>query len=81
MLGLAAFILIAAALSKPPPGQCEGIGWGCNLYGADAAAFDAIFVVPIALALVILGNAFIWLIGWAVDRSQRGSAPARAAGR
>jgi hypothetical protein len=36
-------------LSKPPPGQCEGIGWGCNLYGGDAALVAAIFVVPIAL--------------------------------
>jgi hypothetical protein len=54
------------ALSKPPTGQCEGIGWGCNLYGGDAALFDAILLVPIALAFVLMGNAAIALVGKAV---------------
>jgi hypothetical protein len=63
VVGLAASILITAALSKPPPGRCEGIGWGCNLYGGDAALLDAVFVVPMALALLVVGNVFIALAG------------------
>jgi hypothetical protein len=74
-VGFAAAILVAAALTKPPPGQCEGIGWGCNLYGGDAAAFAAIFVVPIALALLLGGNAIIALVGRAVRKSSNRSEP------
>jgi hypothetical protein len=68
VVGLTASLLITAALSNPPPGRCEGIGWGCNLYGGDAALFEAIFFIPIALALLVIGNAVIALVGRAKRR-------------
>jgi hypothetical protein len=70
-VGLTAAILITVALSKAPPGKCEGIGWGCNLYGGDAALFEAIFLVPVALALVVVGNFVIALGGRAVRKRRR----------
>ena len=66
--GAAAATLLSVALSKTPPGQCEGIGWGCSLHGRDAALFAAIFVVPIALAMLVLGNAIIAVVAWLVRR-------------
>ena len=63
IVGAAAAILIGAALSKPGPDDCEGIGWGCNLYGGAAALFDAIVVVPIALLLLLVGNGIIAVVG------------------
>ena len=73
--GVAVAILLSAALSKPEPGQCEGIGWGCSLYGGDAAAFDAIVVVPIALAALAVGNVAISVVAWLVRRSNRARIP------
>jgi hypothetical protein len=57
-------VLISLALSKPGPDDCEGIGWGCNLYGGDAALFAAIFLVPHAIGLVLVGNVIIAVAGW-----------------
>jgi hypothetical protein len=69
--GVAVASLLSAALSKPGPGQCEGIGWGCSLYGGDAAAFDAIFIVPIALAALVVGNVAISVVARLVRRRRR----------
>jgi threonine/homoserine efflux transporter RhtA len=55
-------------MSKPPQGQCEGIGWGCNVYGGDAAFFAAIVVIPIALTLLFIGNILIAVVGSAMRR-------------
>ncbi len=63
VVGAAAFVLLAVASTRPKAGQCEGIGWGCNLYGSDAALFAAVFVVPIALALLLVGNVIIATVG------------------
>jgi hypothetical protein len=68
VVAAAAFVLLSIASTRPKPGQCEGIGWGCNLYGGDAAFFAAFFVVPIALALVLVGNAIIAFLGWLVRK-------------
>ena len=78
VVGFTASILITAALSKPPPGRCEGIGWGCNLYGGDAALFEAIFLVPIALLLLLVGNAIIAGVGRAVRKKPNRREPRTA---
>jgi hypothetical protein len=78
VVGLTAAILITAALSKPPPGHCDGIGWGCSLYGGDEALFEAIFLVPIALGLVVVGNAVIAVVGRTVRKRSHPSAPRAA---
>jgi uncharacterized membrane protein len=72
--GAATATLLSVALSKTPPGQCEGIGWGCSLHGGDAALFVAIFVVPIALVMLILGNAIIAVVAWLLRRRARHAA-------
>lgn len=43
---------VLAAAYPQPEGACSGIGWGCSLYGWDAAYFVLMVVgVPYALAL------------------------------
>ncbi|MEN3273851.1 MAG: hypothetical protein V7636_2612 [Actinomycetota bacterium] len=45
--------LIASA--NPPDGGCSGIGFGCSLYGWDAAGFALLFAgVPYAVILAAL---------------------------
>ena len=74
VVGLAASVLLAEALSKPPPGACEGIGWGCNVYGTDAAFFAALFVVPVTLMMLLVGNALIAVVARASrKRAHQGS--------
>ena len=48
---------IIARESPQPPGACSGIGFGCSLYGWDAAGFALLFLgVPYAVGLaVVLG--------------------------
>ena len=58
----AALLLAIAQSTKAQPGECNGIGFGCSLHGKDAAGFAAIFVVPVALALLVVGNAVIAFI-------------------
>jgi hypothetical protein len=44
------------AHSNPmPDGACSGIGWGCSLYGWDAAAFALLLLgLPYAVGLAVL---------------------------
>jgi hypothetical protein len=65
-----ALLLAIAHATKAQPGECNGIGFGCSLHGKDAAGFAAIFVVPAALALLVIGNAVIAVIGWASRRDE-----------
>ena len=63
---------IIAAATPMPEGACSGIGWGCSLYGWDAAGFAlVIFGVPyavlLAATLVILsfvGRRAAPTVGW-----------------
>jgi hypothetical protein len=70
VVGVAA-MLIAIAMTKPGPDDCEGIGFGCELYGGDAALFNAIFVVPLAIGLVLVGNGIIAFVWWLARRAHR----------
>ena len=46
---------IVAAANPQPAGACSGIGFGCSLYGWDAAAFLLLFVGgPYAFVLAIV---------------------------
>ena len=62
---------ISLALTKPGPNDCEGIGFGCELYGGDAALFAAVFVVPLAIGLLLVGNGIIAFVAWLVGRAHR----------
>ena len=46
----------AVALANPmPAGACSGIGWGCSLYGWDAAGFLLVIVgIPFAVVLAVV---------------------------
>ena len=63
---------VIAAATPMPEGGCSGIGWGCSLYGWDAAAVMLIIIgVPYALALGILllilsfvGRAAAPIVAW-----------------
>ena len=48
---------LLAAANPMPEGACSGIGFGCSLYGWDAAGFALmIFGIPFAVVLaVVLG--------------------------
>ena len=46
-----------------PPGQCEGIGWGCTLTPRDGVLFAMMFLgVPITVGTVVIGT--IWIAFW-----------------
>jgi hypothetical protein len=46
---------IVAASNPMPEGGCSGIGFGCSLYGWDAAGFVLLIVgVPYALGLALV---------------------------
>jgi len=61
---VATTILVALGSRDRPEGACSGIGFGCQLWGADLAGFAALFIVPIALAVMLLGHLFIALFHW-----------------
>jgi len=67
VIGVVAIVLLAVAQTENPnpADQCEGIGWGCQLYGGDLAGFVAMFLVPIALVILLIGH---FLILWRGDR-------------
>jgi hypothetical protein len=51
---------IVAAATPQPAGACSGIGFGCSLYGWDAAGFllaivGVPYAVGLALVLLVLG--------------------------
>jgi hypothetical protein len=53
---------IVAAASPQPPGACSGIGWGCSLYGWDAAGFLLLLVgAPYAIVLALAVGALSFL--------------------
>jgi hypothetical protein len=60
-------ILISAATTDQPDGQCSGLGWGCTLSGGDLAWFIAAFLIPPAVVVLIVGHLAIW----AVQRHRR----------
>src|SRR5437588_10871766 len=61
--GAVALILLRVAqVTKLRPGECDGIGFGCSLHGADAAAAAAIVVVPVALLVLAIGHFVIAVI-------------------
>lgn len=46
---------LLAATTPMPDGACSGIGFGCSLYGWDAAGFTLLFIgVPYVLGLGVL---------------------------
>jgi hypothetical protein len=65
---IVAGLLLAAASTTQPEGQCEGLGFGCTISGADLAAFVAIFIVPIALAVLVIGHLVITIVHLAIVR-------------
>ena len=65
-------LVYVAQVNKARPGECDGIGFGCSLHGADAAGFAALYVVPIALVVLALGHTTIALVA---HRARRGEAP------
>lgn len=70
--GTAALLLVhVAQITKARPGECDGIGFGCSLHGADAAGFAAIAVVPIALLVLALGHAIIAVVAYRATRGER----------
>jgi hypothetical protein len=61
--------LAIAQVTKADPGDCSGIGFGCSLHGWDAAGFAAIFVIPAALAILVVGNVIIAVVASAARNS------------
>ncbi len=52
LLSAAPLGAVVAWQTPQPPGTCSGIGWGCSLYGWDAAGLMLlIFGMPYALVL------------------------------
>jgi len=73
--GTVALTLVhVAQVTKARPGDCDGIGFGCSLHGADAAVFAALYVVPIALVVLALGHTIIALIAHRATRGEPHSA-------
>lgn len=63
LLPFAAFLLYLSQ-TELPPGQCSGIGWGCELAGMDAVGIALLFYgIPLALVWLI-GHAVIGLVQW-----------------
>jgi len=55
-------VLLAAASTTQPDGQCTGIGWGCTVSGGDLAALLAVFLVPPAVIVLLVGHLTIWAV-------------------
>lgn len=61
LLSAAPLAALVAWQTPQPPGTCSGIGWGCSLYGWDAAGFALLlFGVPYALVLGVVLAALVW---------------------
>ena len=63
------FVLISVFLTELGPDQCSGIGWGCELAGADGAGVVLIFFGIPALMILIVGHLVIGLAQWLRGRS------------
>ena len=60
---------LVAWQTPQPPGACSGIGWGCSLYGWDAAGFMLLlFGVPYA---AVLGTVLAVLGAFGVSNALR----------
>lgn len=59
----AAFLIFVAVKTRAHSGELNGIGFGASLHGSDAAGFFAIFVVPVAIVILLIGHGLIALIG------------------
>ena len=55
-------MVLAAGQTKPTPGVCSGIGWGCELSGSDAAAFAAILLALPAIGVLLAGHIVIAVV-------------------
>ncbi len=55
-------LVVAAGRTKPTPGVCSGIGWGCELSGSDAAAVAAILLALPAVCVLLAGHVVIALV-------------------
>lgn len=53
LVSLGVLAVVIAVANPQPEGACSGIGWGCSLYGWDAAGF-ALLVLGVPYALVLL---------------------------
>ena len=68
-------ITFLISLTTLPEGQCSGLGWGCNVAGAEAAGIFFIFIgIPILLVWLV-GHAVIALIQWLRRRRARSALP------
>jgi len=80
--GTVALTLVhVAQVTKARPGDCDGIGFGCSLHGADAVVFAALYVVPIALVVLALGHTIIALIAHRAAVRARSLGPSDRSGR
>ncbi|MEG9226669.1 hypothetical protein [Aeromicrobium sp. Sec7.5] len=63
LLWAAAVVAYALAADSNPPGQCEGIGFGCTLTPRDSVLFAMMFLgVPITVGTVVVGT--FWVAFW-----------------
>ncbi|MGB5187504.1 MAG: hypothetical protein WBO84_10305 [Acidimicrobiia bacterium] len=63
------FVLVSVFQTEIGPGECSGIGWGCELSGADGAGIVLIFLGIPALVVLLLGHLVIGLVQWLRGRS------------
>jgi hypothetical protein len=59
VVGIVSIFLVAVFQSAPGPGECEGLGSGCDPYGEFAAVYLAIYLVPAAIVLLLAGHVLI----------------------
>lgn len=63
------FVLISVLVTELGPDQCGGVGWGCELAGADGAGIVLIFFGIPALMILLVGHLVIGLAQWLRGRS------------
>jgi len=63
------FVLVSVFQTEIGPGRCSGIGWGCELSGADGAGIVLIFFGIPALIALLVGHLVIGLAQWLRSRS------------
>lgn len=56
-----------------PPGQCEGIGFGCTLTPADTVVLLAIMAAPVLLVAGLVAAVVIGLVQSRSERTRSGS--------
>src|SRR6185436_5527075 len=59
VIAVVAVLLVAAASTEQPEGQCSGIGRGCTLSGGDLAELVAAFILPPAFVVLMAGHVVI----------------------